>query len=166
MVTLEDKHNRRGGLEQTFLYNTCLSGSVHQSVYLLTSQIHCKTDFDFYAFHWKLEGKAMVRFYCCFLLQLLIWISRMIYLSVVFLFCLLGPSLNASHVQSLYKTVFLKNEIFAERSRNMDWVINKEILLLHFFSVFKLSVYNPSFSAAVNPFVVLFCTLPCLFHHN
>lgn len=120
MVTVEDKHNRRGGLEQTFLYNTCLSGSVHQSVYLLTSQIHCKTDFDFYAFHWKLEGKAMVRFYCCFLLQLLIWISRMIYLSVYFLFCLLGPSLNASHVQSLYKRVFLKNEIFAERSRNMD----------------------------------------------
>lgn len=58
----------------------------------------------------------MVRFYCCFLLQLLIWISRMIYLSVVFLFCLLGPSLNASHVQSLYKRVFLKNEIFAERA--------------------------------------------------
>lgn len=138
MVTLEDKHNRRGGLEQTFLYNTCLSGSVHQSMYLLTSQIHCKTDFDFYAFHWKLEGKAMVRFYCCFLLQLLIWISRMIYLSVFFLFCLLGPSLNASHVQSLYKRVFLKNEIFAERAEIWtEWLIKK----FFFYTFFQYSSY-------------------------
>ena len=54
-----------------------LRASEHVFVHLPNN---CKAVINFYVFHCKLEGMLIICFYFCFLLQLLIWTSRMSYL--------------------------------------------------------------------------------------
>lgn len=105
---------------------------------------NCKADIDFYVFHWKPEGRLMVWFYCCFLLQLLIW-------SLFFLFShpLVSP-LKASNVEIIYKRIFKKkiNESFAKGSPakiQTEEPIQKFLFRSFFQNYFESGEHNPFF---------------------